>query len=470
VDALPPGALPVAIGEVLARKYRVDRVLGVGGMGVVVAATHLQLDQRVALKFMLPEALAQTTLVERFAREARAAARLKSDHVARVLDVGTLESGSPYMVMEYLDGNDLATVVEAHGRMPIDMAVDCLLQACDAIAEAHSIGIVHRDLKPRNLFLTTRNDGSPLVKVLDFGISKHVAPGDMSLTRSSEVIGSPNYMSPEQLKSARGVDARSDIWALGVILYELLTGQVPFVAESVAQLVALVLMDLPRPIDSLRADVPADLRRAIARCLEKDPALRFPSIAELALALQPFAPPGARVLASRISRIDPTGRVSALALGSTQSAVGLTTADRDEPEKRPASSSSRRAVMGIAIAVAAAAVIGGIVALSRSGGPGAVSAGPVGAPAVVTSHPASPAPPAASLVPAPLPSIESTAGSAAPSKHDAGPPLAHEAPSTASKAVLAPPAVRRPCHDEPPSAPSSPPASSEEAPRYRTTW
>jgi serine/threonine protein kinase len=473
VDALPPGALPIAIGDVLAGKYRVDRVLGVGGMGVVVAATHLQLDQRVALKFMLPEALAQTTLVERFAREARAAARLRSDNVARVLDVGTLESGSPYMVMEYLDGNDLATVIEQHGRMPIEMAVDCVLQACDAIAEAHSVGIVHRDLKPRNLFLTTRNDGSPLVKVLDFGISKHAVPGDMSLTRSTEVIGSPNYMSPEQLKSAREVDARSDIWALGVILYELLTGQVPFVAESVAQLVALVLMDMPRPIESLRADVPAELKRAIARCLEKDPALRFASIAEFALALEPFAAPGARGLASRITRIGPTGRVSALALGSTQSAVGVTTADRMSSEGRPRSSSPRKFVVGFVIAAGTALAVGGAVIVARRDRPSAMTAAPTGAPAAMTREAVAANPPAAFLVPAPQPSLEPAAAIPSSSLRDAGATLARAAlPGIAPppKAPPSPASTPRPSGRDDRPAPSAAPSASEGAPRYRTTW
>ncbi len=303
-ESLPPGSVPVAIGEVLAGKYRVDRVLGIGGMGVVVAATHLQLDQKVALKFMLAPGLKSAPLVERFTREARAAVRLRSDHVARVLDVGMLDTGSPYMVMEYLEGQDLGTLLETQGPLPIEAAVDCVLQACDAVAEAHALGIVHRDLKPRNLFLTSRNDGRPLVKVLDFGISKQKSGGgDLSLTRTTEIIGSPNYMSPEQFRAAKAADERSDIWALGVILYELITAQVPFVADTVTQLTAMVLSEPPRPIAALRTNVPDELVRVIERCMQKDPAARFQTVAQLAAGLQRFAPPDTRELAARIARI-----------------------------------------------------------------------------------------------------------------------------------------------------------------------
>ena len=284
------GLAPVRAGDILAGKFRVERVLGVGGMGVVVAAMHLQLDQRVALKFVLPSAIQNAETVERFSREARAAVRLRSEHVARVLDVGTLESGSPYIVMEFLEGRDLAEVI-APGPLSVRDAVDYVMQACEAIAEAHSIGIVHRDLKPRNLFLARRIDGRPLIKVLDFGISKMTVPGSpeqMSLTRTTEVMGSPNYMSPEQLRSARNVDLRTDIWSLGVILYEILTGHVPFEAETVTQLCAMVLQDTPRVLHEYRPDLPPALTDVVFRCLEKDPARRFQSVAELAHALEPF--------------------------------------------------------------------------------------------------------------------------------------------------------------------------------------
>jgi len=275
-------------GDVLGGKFRVERVLGEGGMGVVTAATHLALGQLVALKFMLPQAMEFPDNVARFEREARAAVRLKSEHVARVTDVGRLDNGAPYIVMEYLEGEDLDSVI-ARGRVPIQTAVDYVLQVCEAVGEAHSLGIVHRDLKPKNLFLTKRLSGKALIKVLDFGISKSLGDTDLNLTSTTQHLGSPNYMSPEQLRSSRNVDHHTDIWALGVILYELLTGRVPFIAETVTQLTAMVLEDPPRPLLALRSDVPLALAYAITKCLEKKPENRFRSVAELALALAPFA-------------------------------------------------------------------------------------------------------------------------------------------------------------------------------------
>jgi serine/threonine-protein kinase len=303
-----PRDIPVQVGDLLARKYRVEHVLGVGGVGVVVAATHIELEERVAIKFLLPAALKQPELVSRFAREARAAVRIKSEHVGRVTDVGTLESGAPYMVMEYLEGHDLGALARQQGPMAIEQAVDYVLQACEAVAEAHTLGIVHRDLKPSNLFVSRRADGSAMVKVLDFGISK-VKPragsksDDAAVTLTSSVIGSPLYMSPEQMESTRDVDPRTDVWSLGTILYELVAGACPFDAPTMPQLVAKILRSPPAPLRGYRPDVPPEFEALINRCLEKDPDDRFSNVAELAMALATFAPRRALLSVQRIVRV-----------------------------------------------------------------------------------------------------------------------------------------------------------------------
>jgi serine/threonine protein kinase len=305
-DTPPPEApaSPLAVGDVLAGKYRVDRILGAGGMGVVIAATHLTLHQKVAIKFLLPSGAQLPETAERFLREARAAVRLKSEHVAKVIDVGTLEDGAPYMVMEYLEGATLGQVVRQHGALPIADAVAFVMQACEAVAEAHAAGIVHRDLKPDNLFLTRRVDGQPLVKVLDFGIAKLTGiDAKLALTRSASVVGSPLYMPPEQLRSAKHVDARADIWALGTVLFELLTGRLPFVAQTFPELCMKVAQD-PAPAPSEhRAEIPPELDAAVLRCLQKDVALRFQNVGDMAHALQPFAPEEARDFAKRITSV-----------------------------------------------------------------------------------------------------------------------------------------------------------------------
>jgi len=283
-------AAQVKPGDLLGGKYRVERVLGVGGMGMVVAARHTKLGQRVALKLMLKEALADPANAERFAREARAAVRLQSPHTARVLDVGKLKNGEPYMVMEYLDGQDLDEVMRTSGPLPPHIAVDYILQACEAFAEAHALGMIHRDIKLKNLFLARTVDGRPVVKVLDFGLAKTVGTiGDVSLTATSTVFGSPQYMSPEQMRSAKDVDARSDIWSIGVSLYELLTTRVPFDAPGVAEICAMVLKDAVEPPSKWAIGLPPDLDAIVVKCLAKNPNERFQNVAELAFALEPWS-------------------------------------------------------------------------------------------------------------------------------------------------------------------------------------
>jgi serine/threonine protein kinase len=302
--SMDPQLAPVRPGEILAGRYRVERVIGIGGMGVVVAAMHLQLEQLVALKFLLPHALDSSVVVARFTREARAAVRIKSEHIARIMDVGTLESGAPYMVMEYLEGSDLAALLRSVGRLPIDDAVDYILQACEAIAEAHRLGIVHRDLKPANLFLA-RTDGVDSIKVLDFGISKmssFTASGSEvgTMTHTGVLLGSPMYMSPEQLTSPREVDARTDIWSLGVVLHQLLAGEPPFNGTTVTQISIGVVQQGPPMLERIRPEVSPGLAAAVRRCLEKNRAQRFANIEEFARALQDFAPPRSRASLERI--------------------------------------------------------------------------------------------------------------------------------------------------------------------------
>jgi len=303
------------VGDVVLGKYRLERVLGVGGMGYVVAARHLEIGELVAIKMLSANGQDAET-VERFVREARATARLKSDHVVRVLDASRGdESTPPYILMEYLEGEDLAARLRRAGPLPIAEAVDFVLQAGAALAEAHSLGIVHRDVKPSNLLCTTRTDGTPVVKVLDFGISKSLEGSDAaspSLTDTRSVFGSPMYMSPEQIRSAKHVDLRSDIWSLGVVLFELLTARAPFVGETTAALLAAISADLPQMASTFRPEVPWELDAVIYRCLEKDRTRRFQSIAELAAALRPFASSLGAATADAVARIESRPRSSAV--------------------------------------------------------------------------------------------------------------------------------------------------------------
>jgi serine/threonine-protein kinase len=301
----------------IAGKYRIERELGKGGMGLVVAATHVDLGQRVAIKLLHASAAYDTEALARFTREARAAARIQGEHVVRVMDVGSLEDGTAYIVMEYLEGDNLEAVLQQRGPLPIPVAVGWLLEACEGVAAAHAAGIVHRDLKPANLFLAKQPDRRTLIKVLDFGVSKIMRPPDASaldeavVTQTGQVFGSPNYMSPEQLRSAGRVDVRADIWALGAVLQEMLTGRPPFLRGSMAEVLAAIMRDPPPPLRGVRPDAPPELERVLLRCLSKAPEERFADVRELGRALAPFGAKGAEESVERIARLLSAGDVTA---------------------------------------------------------------------------------------------------------------------------------------------------------------
>jgi eukaryotic-like serine/threonine-protein kinase len=416
-----------ATGEIVARKFQIDRVLGQGGMGVVVAATHLHLGQRVALKFLLPEYNSNLAIAERFLREARASAQLRGEHVCRVSDVSTLENGAPYIVMELLHGRDLSSMLAEHGRLPVGILADYVVQACLGLAEAHAVGIVHRDLKPGNLFVATRPDGTPVVKILDFGIAKAPTTTSFKLTQTAAVMGSPGYMSPEQLRSTRDADVRSDIWALGVILYELACGRPPFVAESITELTLRVAMD---PTPALRVS-PAGFEQIVYRCLEKDPARRFQDVAQLAMALAPFGGPMTRERAFGVAR------VLSVAPGATGPgmpapaiAVATTLGSSASSLERPRRERFRWGIVAGALAAIAIATVGFIQVRGGANRATATESSSVAAPpepAPVTkpvavpvekslpaAAPVAPSPPAAAPVEQPSPSVEPPRPSGAP--------------------------------------------------------
>jgi len=406
-----PLQIPFAVGDVIAKKYEVTGVLGSGGMGYVISARHTELGEMVALKFLRPEALVHPELVERFAREARAAAKIRSEHVANVFDVGTLPDGTPFIVMEYLAGKDLADYLHQEGALPISVAVEYIMQACEALAAAHSHGIVHRDIKPENLFLTRQAQGMNIIKVLDFGISKISLPrGKRDLVRTQMALGSPVYMSPEQIRRSDQVDARSDIWAIGCVLFELLTGVTAFDEPSLLELSAAILEREPVPLVTLRPDASEELEAVVLKCLSKNPDDRYQNVAELTVALFQFAPRRARISAERcyhmlknaglihteleLSSVHPpsfeSGRVTTPSVSqrtTTPAAIDLLVAD-DAPAKAPRQGGK----LAIFVAVGVLAAAAGVLALQGQTGAAPVAAAPQRGAELPAASPANAAP------------------------------------------------------------------------------
>ncbi len=318
--SLPPASqIPVRIGEVVLGKYVVERVIGSGSMGSLVAVRHQQLGELYAMKFLLPHLMLAEGGVARFMQEASTAARLRSEHAVKVHDVGQLPNGAVYMLMEYVHGSDLQSWLTKRGPLPPSDAALYLMQACDAIGEAHALGIVHRDLKPANLLLTSRANETSCVKVLDFGISKSQRPDGYasSMTRTSAVMGSPHYMSPEQIRSAKYVGSSADIWSLGVVLHELLSGTTPFSGATLGGLCGAILTEPPAP---LPAHVPLPYHAIVSRCLDKRPEQRFASVAEFARALDDASrAPGPRKPAATL--LDRKSAIPSLVIESRPSGI-----------------------------------------------------------------------------------------------------------------------------------------------------
>lgn len=320
--ASAPSSVGITTGAVLDGKYVVGRIIGAGAVGVVFEAKNVELDETVAIKCLRPEMLVDAAVVARFAREAKASAALKSEYVATVHDVGTTPEGVPYIVMEYLDGKDLGAILTESGVFDPRTAVELALHVCEALAIAHAKGIVHRDIKPENLLLAERAGGMRVVKVLDFGISKMALTGsifknELPLVTTVDLMGTPLYMSPEQVRVSGSIDVRSDIWSLGMVLYEVLAGETAFSGQSITEICASILESPPRPLELYRRDLPPGLIDVVLRCLEKDVTKRYQNIAELALALMPFGPKRTRLNVERAvavlqgsGHVDPHVRVS----------------------------------------------------------------------------------------------------------------------------------------------------------------
>ena len=366
-------SLPVSPGDVIGGTYVIERLLGQGGMGAVFVAHEEQLGRRVAIKFLLSDVMKNPEAVTRFEREARAAASLQSDHVTRVLSVGLHESGARYIVMELLDGEDLAVALARRGTLPVAEVIGIMVQACDALAEAHAIGIVHRDLKPANIFLARRPNGSSTVKVLDFGISKTAASATVkALTATTAVMGTPLYMCPEQLREAKMVDGRADLWALGVTMYELLTGVTPFAAEALADLCVQILLQDPQPLLSRRPDLPPALDAIVMRCLRKDPSERFATASQLAAALQAvLTAPQHAPLPPPTMNVAPFPEAHGMRGTAAMPAVSAMSAATVDPVSRTPSwlEPRRPSSLGLAIGGAVMVLVGGVTAFALRSGP-----------------------------------------------------------------------------------------------------
>lgn len=275
-------------GQVIDEKYQILRLLGTGGMGAVYEGENTRIKRRVAIKVLHASVSSAADNVARFEREAQAAGRIGSEHICEVLDLGVLADGSRYMVMEYLDGETLSQRIKKNGRLTPAQSIPLMAQVLDALGAAHAAGIVHRDLKPDNIFILPSKAGrTDFIKILDFGVSKfsQISGEEFNVTRAGAVVGTPYYMSPEQARGMAQVDARSDIYALGVVLYQATTGQVPFRAETFNELLFKIALELPPPPQQFVPDLDPEFSGIIQRAMAREQAHRFQSCGEFKDAL-----------------------------------------------------------------------------------------------------------------------------------------------------------------------------------------
>ena len=350
----------LAHGQIVAGRYAIEHCLGGGGMASVYRATHLGLDQPVAVKVISPIFREVPGVVSRFIREARAATKLKGEHVVRVFDVGTADDGSPFLVMELLEGQDLSEVLESPDFEPkVEDVIDLALQACEALAEVHGLGIVHRDLKPANLFITRGPDGTPFLKLIDFGISRTdsaLSPKDtFAVTSPDVVMGSPRYMPPEQMESARAADFRSDIWGLGAILYEVFAGHAPFDGESLLDIYSAAVRCPPPSLTETSSAIAQGLNDVVLRCLEPEMSERYADVAELAIALAAFGDERAASRADAVGRTLDAARIRGGGAVATTPRVDRSPSARSHPG---AELRSRRVVVAFAFGAIAFAALG----------------------------------------------------------------------------------------------------------------
>jgi tRNA A-37 threonylcarbamoyl transferase component Bud32 len=277
-------------GSILADRYRILRKLGEGGMGTVYLAEHTTINKKLAIKILSSEYTHKQDLVDRFLQEARAASMIEQENVVEITDFGSTPQGSVFFVMEYLNGEDLSETVKNTGQLPWPRVKSIMLQICDALAAAHDAGIIHRDMKPENCFRIRRGANTDFIKVLDFGIAKVTSDegdGGRALTRTGMIFGTPEYMSPEQAKGER-VDTRVDIYAVGVIMYELLTGRVPFTADTFMGILTKHMFEAPAAPSTIvpDANIPPDVEAIILKALQKDREYRFQTMRDMAKAIE----------------------------------------------------------------------------------------------------------------------------------------------------------------------------------------